>query len=557
MPPYQKPTTPPEPPPFPEPPPSPEPVEGPEPPPFPEPVEGPETVEGPEPVEGRGRLYGVGVGPGDPELVTLKAARLIASADVVAYHSGTAGRSIARSIVADLITEDAIEELLIYPVTVGETDHPLGYYGAIEDFYAESAERLTKHLAAGRTVVVLAEGDPLFYSSYMYLHDRICDAYACEVVPGVTSVSASTAAVARPLARHEDVLTILPGTLPVPDLARRLADTDAAAIMKLGRTFAGVREALAQAGRLDEALYVERASTGRESTSRVADVDPATVPYFSMILVPGQDRRADAAERAPARKVEPTNPARRELLVVGLGPGPDRWVTPEVSAALASVDHVVGYAPYVNRVPQRRGLQRHASGNTVELDRARLALDLALAGERVAVVSGGDAGVFGMAAAVYEAAAEDRYADVLVTVLPGVTAAQAVAARAGAPLGGDYAVLSLSDRLKPWSVIEHRLRAVAAADLVLAIYNPASRRRTGQLERAKEVLLEVRPPSTPVVVGRDVGRSEEELLTTTLGELDPATVDMKCLLIVGARGTQVRHREDSDEDAVWTSRSVD
>ncbi len=500
---------------------------------------------------GEGRLYGVGVGPGDPELLTLKAARLIASADVVAYHSGTAGRSIARSIVADLIREDATEELLIYPVTVGETDHPLGYYGAIDDFYDESAERLTKHLDAGRTVVVLAEGDPLFYSSYMYLHDRIAGAYPCEVVPGVTSVSAVAAAVATPVARHEDVLTILPGTLPVAELARRLADTDGAAIMKLGRTFAAVREALTQAGRLDEAVYVERASTGRQTTRPVAEVDAEAVPYFSLILVPGRDRRADSAARANARPIAETAVDTPEVLVVGLGPGPDRWVTPEVTAALAGVQHVVGYAPYLSRVPQREGLHRHASGNTVEVDRARFALDLALSGERVAVVSGGDAGVFGMAAAVFEAAADDRYAAVKITVLPGLTAAQAVAAKAGAPLGGDYAVLSLSDRLKPWSVIEARLRAIAAADLVLAIYNPASRSRSNQLEQAKSVLLDVLEPSTPVVIGRDIGRAEELLTVTTLGALDPAAVDMKCLLIVGARGTQVL-----DDRGVWTARSV-
>ena len=501
--------------------------------------------------EAQGRLYGVGVGPGDPELVTRKGARLIAAADVVAYHSGTAGRSIARSIAADLISEDAVEELLIYPVTVGDTDHPLGYYGAIEDFYDESAERLRKHLDAGRSVVVLAEGDPLFYSSYMYLHDRIATDYPCEIVPGITSLSAASAALATPLARHEDVLTVLPGTLPVPELARRLADTDGAVVMKLGRTFAGVREALRQAGRLAEARYVERASTGRETTKAVTEVDPAEVPYFSMIVVPGRDRRADTGERAGRLPRPEATVKDHEVLVLGLGPGPDRWVTPEVAAALALVDHVVGYGPYVERVPQRAGLQRHASGNTVEVDRARLALDLALAGERVAVVSGGDAGVFGMASAVFEAADDERYAGVRVRVLPGLTAAQAVAARAGAPLGADYAVVSLSDRLKPWSVIEARLVAVASADLALALYNPASRSRVDQLQRAKEVLLQVRDPQTPVVVGRDVGRAEESLRTTTLAELDPASVDMKCLVIVGASTT--RRRPDG---TVWTPRFV-
>jgi len=496
-----------------------------------------------------GRLFGVGLGPGDPELITRKAARLIGEADVVAYHSGTHGRSIARSIAAELLPAGVVEEPLVYPVTTGETLHVNGYRGAIDEFYDRSAERLAVHLAAGRTVVVLCEGDPLFYGSYMYLHDRLRDRFPAEVVPGVTSVSAAAAAAGTPLVRHEDVLTILPGTLPTPELARRLADTQGAAIMKLGRTFPAVRDALTQAGRVDDAIYVERASSDRQAVRPVAEVDPAAVPYFSIVIVPGDGRRGGelAGPPPPSGSV-----GAAELLVVGLGPGPDRWVTPEVSAALAGVGHIVGYAPYVNRVPQREGLQRHASGNTVEIDRARFALELALSGERVAVVSGGDAGVFGMATAVHEAAADPRFRDVPIRVLPGVTAAQAVAARAGAPLGGDYAVVSLSDRLKPWAVIEARLRAIAEADLVLAIYNPASRSRTDQLADAVAVLRSVRSDETVVVVGRDVGRAEESVEVTTLGGLDTAAIDMKCLLLVGARSTQV-----SPAGAVWTPRSVE
>src|SRR4029453_18128776 len=154
-----------------------------------------------------GHLYGVGVGPGDPELITLKAAQLIKNADVIAYHSGTAGRSIARTIAGALISENVIEELLIYPITTGPTDHPLGYYGAVEEFYDESAERLSKHLDAGRSGGVLAGGAPLFYSSYMYLHDRLSSRFPSEIVPGVTSLTAAATALRTPLARHEDILT--------------------------------------------------------------------------------------------------------------------------------------------------------------------------------------------------------------------------------------------------------------------------------------------------------------------------------------------------------------
>ncbi len=521
-------------------------------------------IETPSAATRPGWLRGVGVGPGDPELVTIKAARLIGEADVVAFHSGPRGDSIARRIASAYFPEDVVEELLVYPVTTGETNHPLGYHGLMSDFYDESADRLAAHLDSGRNVVVLAEGDPLFYGTYMYLHDRLADRYDTAVVPGVTSVSGSAAAVATGLCRHEDVLTILPGTLPVPELARRLADTQAAVVMKLGRTFEGVREALRQAGRLDDALYVERASSEAERVLPVAEVDAATVPYMSMVVVPGRDLRADASGRAAGSASAPGAPAAAtphtgveheltagEVVVLGLGPGPGRWLTPEVSAALADVDHVVGYAPYVNRVPQRAGLTRHASGNTVEVDRARFALELARKGQRVAVVSGGDAGVFGMASAVFEAVETFGYADVVVRVLPGLTAAQAVAARAGAPLGGDFAVMSLSDRLKPWAVVEQRLRAAAASDLVIALYNPSSRSRTHQVARAREVLLDVRGADTVVVVGRDVGRSEESVTVTTLGGLDAASIDMKCLLIIGATGTRA-----TASGQVWTPRFV-
>lgn len=498
-----------------------------------------------------GHFYGVGLGPGDPELITLKAARLIAAADVISYHAGVGKESNARRIAASLIPDGVIEEELRYPVTTGATDHPGGYAGAMAQFYEESAERLAAHLEAGRTVVLLAEGDPLFYGSFMYMHDRLAPRFPTEVVPGVTAFAAATAAVASPLVRQTDVLTVLPGTLPEPELARRLADTDGAIIMKLGRTFPAVRSALEQAGRLEHAMYVERASMPSERWLPVADVDPATVPYFSLIVVPGDSVHEEPGGRRAAATEAAASTAVAELLVVGLGPGPDAWITPEVSAALAHVDHVVGYGPYVNRVPQRAGLTRHASGNTVEVDRARLALDLACRGERVAVVSGGDAGVFGMASAVFEAAADPAYSAVQVRVLPGLSAVQAVAARAGAPIGADFAVVSLSDRLKPWSVVEKRLRAVAEADLVLAIYNPASRSRTEQMLAAQKLLLEHRPADTVVVIGRDVGREEESLTVTTLAELDAESIDMKCLLIVGATSTR---RTPSGQ--VWTPRYV-
>jgi precorrin-2 C20-methyltransferase/precorrin-3B C17-methyltransferase len=494
-----------------------------------------------------GRLFGVGLGPGDPELVTVKAARLIGAADVIAYHAARHGRSNARAIAEPYLRDGQIEEVLIYPVTTETTDHPGGYQGAIDEFYAQSADRLATHLDAGRDVVVLAEGDPFFYGSYMHMHKRLADRYETQVVPGVTSVSAASAVLGRPLMERDEILTVLPGTLPPAELAARLTTTDSAAIMKLGRTFTGVREALAQAGRLEDAWYVERATTDRERHARLADVDPATVPYFSLALLPSPAAAAFVAEPAAPREQH------GRVTVVGLGPAGRDWLTPEAQEALAAADDVVGYGPYVDRVPPNARQRRHPSDNRVEAERAAFALDLAKRGRNVAVVSSGDPGVFAMAAAVLEVSEDPQWKDVPVRVVPGLTAAQAVASRAGAPLGHDFCIMSLSDRLKPWEVIAARLSAAASADLVIAIYNPASQSRKEQLVRARELLLHHRSPATPVVIGRDVGGPEENVRVTTLGDLDPATIDMRCLLIVGSSQTRVATRGDGTTQ-VYTPR---
>jgi precorrin-2 C20-methyltransferase/precorrin-3B C17-methyltransferase len=501
-----------------------------------------------------GRLVGVGLGPGDPELVTVKAARLINAADVIAFHSARHGRSIARSVAEPYLRSGQIEEALIYPVTTETTDHPGGYAGAMEDFYAAATERLAAHLDAGRTVVVIAEGDPMFYGSYMHLHKRLAHRYPCEVVPGVTSISGASAALGRPLVEHEEILTVLPGTLPAEVLADRLAGTDPAAVMKLGRTFEKVQSAFATAGRLDEAWYVERASTGRQRILPLADVDPAEVPYFSLALLPSRGGEAIPAPQPDTVRVgEPGAETRGEVVVVGLGPAGRDWLTPEVQAELAAADELVGYTTYLNRVPVNPRQRRHASDNQVEAERAAFALDLAKRGSRVAVVSSGDPGVFAMASAVLEMAGDEQWREVDVRICPGLTAAQAVASRVGAPLGHDFCVLSLSDRLKPWDVIADRLTAVARADLVLAIYNPASKSRTWQVEKARSLLLEHRSPDTPVIIGRDVGGPAETVRVLRLADLDPEQLDMRCLLIVGSSQTRVRHRPDG-QPVVYTPR---
>jgi precorrin-3B C17-methyltransferase len=228
-----------------------------------------------------------------------------------------------------------------------------------------------------------------------------------------------------------------------------------------------------------------------------------------------------------------------EILVIGLGPGPDRWRTPEADDVLSRASDLVGYHTYLARCPSRSGQIRHASDNRVELDRARQAIDLCREGRTVAVVSGGDPGVFAMAAALFEAIDADPTArDLTVTVMPGVSAMQAAAARLGAPLGHDFCVISLSDNLKPWPLIERRLRAAAEGDFVIAFYNPASVARPDRIHDAFAVLRRLKTGSTPVAFARAVGRPDETVTLTTLGEADPSLADMATLVIVGSSASR-------------------
>lgn len=237
-----------------------------------------------------GRLSGVGVGPGDPELLTLKAVRLIAEADVVAYPAAKAGRGVALSAARPHIRDDQELMPLVYPVTAGPGADLPSYPQVMRDFYDRSAEEIASKLDAGRNVCVLCEGDPFFYGSFIYWHARLKDRYDTTVTPGVSSIMAGPVALGVPLCIRQDTVTIIPGTLPPAELVRRIAGADAAVVMKLGRTFRKVRAALEEAGVLDRAFYVERASQEAERVLPAAEVDPDSAPYFSIIVVPGPER---------------------------------------------------------------------------------------------------------------------------------------------------------------------------------------------------------------------------------------------------------------------------
>lgn len=244
------------------------------------------------------------------------------------------------------------------------------------------------------------------------------------------------------------------------------------------------------------------------------------------------------------------------LKIAGLGPGPAAQITPEVAAALAEATDVVGYAPYVARIAPRPGLALHSSDNREELSRARHALAMASEGRRVVVVSSGDPGVFAMAAALFEALEDGptRWRDLDIAVLPGITAMLAAAARAGAPLGHDFCAINLSDNLKPWGLIERRLRLAAEADFAMAFYNPRSKARPQGFARALEILHACCGGDRPILFARAVGSAAEQLTLVALAEARPEMADMRTVVILGSSQTRIIARPEGP--ILYTPRSV-
>jgi precorrin-2/cobalt-factor-2 C20-methyltransferase len=232
-----------------------------------------------------GLLMGVGVGPGDPELLTLKAVRALESADVVAHFAKAGNPSNARATAAKYLQTTTLELPLLYPVT---TEHPTGdaaYRSAIEQFFNESAAAIAAHLEAGQVVAVLSEGDPLFFGSYMHIHVRLMNRFRTEVIPGVTSMSGCWSAAGLPIVQGDDVLTVLPGTLPESELVRRLRQNEPTVVMKLGRNLPKVRRSLIESNRLANAMYVERGTMHDERMMPLAEKADDSAPYFAIVLV--------------------------------------------------------------------------------------------------------------------------------------------------------------------------------------------------------------------------------------------------------------------------------
>jgi precorrin-2/cobalt-factor-2 C20-methyltransferase len=238
-----------------------------------------------------GRLYGVGLGPGDPELLTVKAARVIETTPVIAFFAKAGRRGNARGIADRWIPAGAEEMPLLYPVTTEIPVSDPAYNRILAAFYEEAAEAIAEKLSAGRDVAILSEGDPLFYGSFMHLYIRLKERFAVTIVPGVTGMAGCWSAAGEAMTWGDDILTVLPGTLPPEILAERLKHTDAAVIMKIGVNFPKIREVLRHSGHYERALYIERGTMAGEKIMALKDKPDDVAPYFAIILISGQGRR--------------------------------------------------------------------------------------------------------------------------------------------------------------------------------------------------------------------------------------------------------------------------
>lgn len=473
-----------------------------------------------------GRFWAIGVGPGDPELLTLKAVQRIQRADVI-YHAGPApdqGRAI--EVIRDLLRSEQPKRILLTaPMReVSASDWKAQYRPGVEQIAADCR--------AGKDVAFVTEGDPTLYSTaapVWQLLEEIAPDIMTEIIPGVSSITAAAAAVGWPLAQKDDLFAVVPASYHAADLQRLIASFPSLCLLKVPQALPAIEQALASFGPEREAVYLENVGTPQEWITRDLSEIADRTAYFSLVLV----RRAGQKDARP-----PISSGAGKLWIVGLGPGEFQVMTHQALDVLRSVEVIVGYEGYLKSLSFRE-LRAELRGSPIgaEAQRAAQALEFAQSGKRVALVSSGDAGLYGMASLLLETA--EKLADVEIEMVPGVTASVSAAALLGAPLGHDFACISLSDLLTPWEVILRRLTAAAQGDFVVALYNPISQRRDWQLIRARDILVQHRRPETPVGLVDRAYRPGTRIWQTTLGELTSAGVTMETMVIIGNSQTRV------------------
>jgi precorrin-2 C(20)-methyltransferase len=478
------------------------------------------------------QFWAVGVGPGDPELLTLKAVTIIRRAQVI-YHAGPGERQgRAWEIIRELVRpEQAIRRVLAEPMAVTS---------AAEDWrvpYGPGVAQIAADCRRGLEVAFVTEGDPTLYSTASYVWQLLAELapdVAIDIVPGVSSITAAAARARWPLAQKDETLRILPASYHASRLSSLISSDPHLCLLKAAPVLPQLLDVVTEQGPGCEAVYVENLGTEREWITHDLAQAVGRDSYFSLVLM----RQLGLWKRAlPRRGPEPAA-CPGKVWVVGIGPGNPELLTRQALRVLHEASDIIGYDGYLKLVePLGFRATCHPLPLGAEMERAVLALGLARAGRRVAVVSSGDAGIYGMASLVLEAAAQAP--DVEVEVVPGVTAATAAAARLGAPLGHDFTCISLSDLLTPWPAIEDRLEAAGQADFVVVLYNPASQQRTWQLLRARDLLLKYRSSETPVGLVHSAYRQGMRTWHTTLGALTVDQVTMETTVIIGSSRTRL------------------
>lgn len=512
------------------------------------------------------KLYAIGVGPGAPDLLTLRAAEILRRVPVVFSPLSAMGTtSRALDVVRGLLdtSRQRIVELE-FPMQKEQDE----LEGEWEEAATEIVEQLRRH-GEGAFVTI---GDVSLYSTFIYVQ-RILEVQhpdlVIEMVPGIPSFSAMTALMGMPYGQGDDRIAILPATFGPERIAAVLRDFETVILMKVNRVLDEVLDTLEQLGLTDHATFVTKC--GMPDQAVVHDVRTLRgqrPSYFSILLVtkttrpsgtavappppklaaghglaasapvtrPIQPTAATGAASAPGMPESPSKPGGK-LFLVGFGPGNHDHLTFRAREAIGQADVIIGYRTYVRLVRELiEGKEVHYTGMTEELDRARKAVDFAYAGRKVALISSGDVGIYGMAGPALEILKEKgwrRGGGVDVEVVPGVTALSACGSVLGAPIIHDFAAISLSNLLTPWEVIVKRIEAAAAADYVIALYNPKSGRRTQQIVETQKILLKYRRADTPVGIVKSGLRQGQRVVQTTLADMLNHEIGMLTTILIG------------------------
>jgi precorrin-3B C17-methyltransferase len=502
------------------------------------------------------KLYAIGVGPGAPDLLTLRAADILRRVPVIFSPLSVMGTtSRALDVVRDLLDPSRQQVVeLMFPMQKEQDE--------LEGEWEEAAGEIVEHLRHHGEGAFVTIGDVSLYSTFIYVQRLLEARYpdlVIEMVPGIPSFSAMTALLGMPYGQGDDRIAVLPATYAPERIAAVLRDFETVILMKVNRVLDEVLDALERLGLTEHTTFVTKCGMpDQEVVYDVRTLRGQRPSYFSILLVsktahpsgtavapPPRPARAaaptsrGAGERAKATEARPEAPATPggKLYLVGFGPGNHDHLTFRAKAAIGEAEVVIGYRTYIRLVRELiEGKEVHYTGMTEELERARKAVDFAYRGRRVALISSGDVGVYGMAGPALEILKERGWqpgCGVDVEVVPGVTALSACASVLGAPVVHDFAAISLSNHLTPWEVIVARIEAAARADYVIALYNPKSGRRTQQIVETQKILLRHRRPGTPVGIVKSGLRQGQHVVQTTLADMLNHEIGMLTTILIG------------------------